>query len=557
LSGDLDAIIAMAMRKEPERRYPSAEALALDVKHHLMGLPVRARHGDWRYHSSKFMRRHFLEVLGVVGLIVGLAVIAGLTLSQNHRIELEREATALERDRAQQVSAFLLDVFSEADPFNAQGREPTAKDLLDRGAQSILGNPSLQPEVRAQLLESIGLAYRRQGLSDRAVPLFEQAVAIRRTERPFDGHRTAAALANLARALTDGGHLVTAEGYLQQALQVSRAADDSQSVETADILAQYGQYELEAKSDPQAADKLMGEALGIYRNLLGDQNLAVADALSSMASAEVWAGNYAEAEDRQREAIKIFQATVSRNHPDYASALQTFGVILTGLGKYQEAEAALTEALEIDRNVFGPDNQRISRIESQLGTLYDRQGNLPRAIAAVNRAVDIATARLGPTHYKTGYYLDALAGLYLKTNDLPSAEKFARQALSVYVQSLPAQHLYIASTRQLLGDILARRGEFPAAETELRSAVDLETTLSGPDSWRTARAQATLGWVLIQRGSAAEGEPMLAAARAQLLAKVGASHEATRAASARLAEYLRAHHRDAEAERVLQGLGQG
>jgi serine/threonine protein kinase len=55
LSGDLDAIIAMAMRKEPDRRYPSVEALADDLNRHLLGQPVRARHGDWRYNTAKFL----------------------------------------------------------------------------------------------------------------------------------------------------------------------------------------------------------------------------------------------------------------------------------------------------------------------------------------------------------------------------------------------------------------------------------------------------------------------------------------------------------------------
>jgi len=65
LSGDLDAIVAMAMRKEPDRRYPSVEALADDVNRHLLGKPVRARHGDWRYSAAKFMRRHLLMVASV------------------------------------------------------------------------------------------------------------------------------------------------------------------------------------------------------------------------------------------------------------------------------------------------------------------------------------------------------------------------------------------------------------------------------------------------------------------------------------------------------------
>jgi hypothetical protein len=110
--------------------------------------------------------------------------------------------------------------------------------------------------------------------------------------------------------------------------------------------------------------------------------------------------------------------------------------------------------------------------------------------------------------------------------------------------------LYVASTRQLLGDVLMRRGKLTAAEVELRAAVDINTALAGADSWRTARSQASLGWDLILRDNAAEGEPMLVAARNRLLATVGGKHDATLWASTHLAEYLRAHHRDAEAALV-------
>ncbi|MDP9014875.1 MAG: tetratricopeptide repeat protein [Pseudomonadota bacterium] len=551
LGGDLDAIVAMAMRKEPDRRYPSVEAFADDLNRHLMGRPVLARQGDWRYNSAKFLRRHMLAAFGVGAVFLGLAAIAGMTLWQNHRIELARDATAQERDHAQQVSAFLVDVFSQADPFNAQGREPTARDLLDRGAQKILSNSSLQPEVRAQLLESIGLAYRRQGLSERAVPLFEEAVAIRREERPLNGHRTAAALANLAQALTDGGHLVSAEAYLQQALDLSRGGEDRPSRETGDILAQFGQFVLNAKSDPETAAKLSTEALNIYRAAIGNQNLSVASTLGDLAAVALWTGDFAEAERYQREAMTIFQATVSRNHPEHAVALATLGYILTQRDKYQEAEQVLNEALEIERNVFGANNQRVAQIESHLGILYDKQGDSARAIRATQSAVNIATDRLGLSHYLTGYYLDSLASLYSKVNDLPAAEKYARQALAVYALALPARHLYVASTRQLLGEILMLRGSLAAAETELRAAVDINSALAGPDSWRTARAQATLGWNLILRDKTAEGEPLLVASRNRLLATVGSSHAATRWATARLGEYLRSHHRDAEAAEVL------
>jgi serine/threonine protein kinase/tetratricopeptide (TPR) repeat protein len=551
LSGDLDAIIAMAMRKEPDRRYPSVEALADDLNRHLLGQPVRARQGDWRYHSAKFLRRHLWSVAGVAVAFLGLALFAGVMFWQNHRIELARDATAQERDRAQQVSAFLVDVFSQADPFNAQGKEPTAKDLLDRGAEKISGNLGLQPEVRAQLLESIGLAYRRQGLSERAIPLFEQAVAIRRQERPIDNGHVAVALANLARALTDAGHLISAEAYLEQAVALSESAGGAKATETADILVQFGSFALDAKSDPARASELFGKALTIYRSAIGNQNLQVAATLNGLADAAVWKSDYPLAEHYEREALGIFQEMVSRNHPDNAVALATLGSILTQRGKYAEAEQVLHEALQIERNVFGVDNPRIAAIEADLGTLYEREGDTARAIAATESAVKITRDRLGPNHYLTGYYLDALANLFFSANDLPTAEADARQALAIYAQALPARHLFIATTHQLLGEVLLRRGSPAAAEAEVRAALDMTVGLAGADSWRAARSEASLGWVLIQRDKAAEGEPMLAAARSRLLATVGPQHPATQHATARLLEYFRAHHRDTEAARVL------
>jgi serine/threonine protein kinase len=70
LAGDLDAIIAMAMRKEPERRYASAQAMAEDLGRYLRAEPVLARQGDWRYCAGKFLRRHLLAVAGVTAVVL-------------------------------------------------------------------------------------------------------------------------------------------------------------------------------------------------------------------------------------------------------------------------------------------------------------------------------------------------------------------------------------------------------------------------------------------------------------------------------------------------------
>jgi serine/threonine protein kinase/tetratricopeptide (TPR) repeat protein len=551
LSGDLDAIVAMAMRKEPDRRYPSVEALADDLRRHLHGEPVRARQGDWRYNAGKFVRRHLFAAFVTSALFLGLVIIAGYTLWQNHRIGLARDATAQERDRAQQVSSFLVDVFSQADPYNAQGKEPTAKDLLDNGAAKISANANLQPEVRAQLLESIALAYRHQGQTERAIKLFEQAVSIRREERPMNNRNVAAALSNLARALADGGFFASAEAYLQQAIELVRA-DGADSQEAADILVQFGHFALNAKSDPARARLLFTQALGIYRALPGDQNLSIAATLSALSSTAMWSGDFVVGEQYQREALTIFRATVSRNHPDHAIALANLGYILTQRGKYAEAEQTLNEALEIERNVFGSDDLGVASIEKDLGTLYGREGDLRRAMDSTEDALRIATKRLGASSYMRGYYLDSLAHLKLSANDLAGAQADALEALRIYDAALAKRHLYVASARYLLGEILLRKRMLPEAEAQLRTAVDIDTALAGADNWQTARSQASLAWILMQEGKDAEGEPMLVAAQSRLQATVGAQHPEAKQATSRLLQYYREHHRDADATHLLR-----
>jgi eukaryotic-like serine/threonine-protein kinase len=239
----------MAMRKSPDRRYATADALADDVRRHMRGAPVIARHGERRYRLAKFLQRNWLPATIVASLVFGLALVAGLTLWQNKRLETSQANMALERDRAKQVSEFMVDVFSQADPYTAQGREVTAKELLDRGAAKITADLVQHSEVRAELLESIGLAYRRQGLSERAIPMLEQALAIHRGQNPKNNLVLITSIANLALALKDTGGYVSAEAYLKEALTLSRKSGAEDSLQAAEILRQLGHLELSSKSD--------------------------------------------------------------------------------------------------------------------------------------------------------------------------------------------------------------------------------------------------------------------------------------------------------------------
>lgn len=73
LTGDLDNIVLMAMRKEASRGYPSVAALSGDVEAYLNGHAIQARTDTWIYRGTKFVRRHRLAV--TVAVLAGLALI--------------------------------------------------------------------------------------------------------------------------------------------------------------------------------------------------------------------------------------------------------------------------------------------------------------------------------------------------------------------------------------------------------------------------------------------------------------------------------------------------
>ena len=58
LRGDLDAIVARALRRDPAQRYESARALAQDVHRHLQDLPVVAHPQPCVIAPAKWRRRH-------------------------------------------------------------------------------------------------------------------------------------------------------------------------------------------------------------------------------------------------------------------------------------------------------------------------------------------------------------------------------------------------------------------------------------------------------------------------------------------------------------------
>jgi len=155
LAGDLDNIVLKALSKRPEQRYPSVEALALDLRRYEEGRPVLARSQGVGYRVRKYFARHRWTLLTATTVVVVLGLSIGLVAWQ------ARQALA-EAARAQAMQDFMVGLFEQAG--GAPGQAVDLRSLLATAEARDRAEPQRQPRARAELLGL--LARLRLGLGD-------------------------------------------------------------------------------------------------------------------------------------------------------------------------------------------------------------------------------------------------------------------------------------------------------------------------------------------------------------------------------------------------------
>lgn len=277
LSGDLDQILEMALRKEPERRYPSVAAFAADLRRYREGRPVVARGSSLGYRAGKFVRRN---ATGVLAAAVVALLFLGTVAFYTTRLTGERNRARVEAARATEVAGFLADLFRQANPDVAPGPPATARDLLDRAAERIAVDLEGNPDVSAEMLQVIGVAYQSLGEPLPSLPLLEEAVLLRRErgepEPLWD------ALDALAVLHWNLGRQEEAEAMHREALALAREALADDPFPRATSLNNLGKV-LQDVGTFAEAGPLYDSALVLFREAHGDIHPAVATALSNQA----------------------------------------------------------------------------------------------------------------------------------------------------------------------------------------------------------------------------------------------------------------------------------
>jgi eukaryotic-like serine/threonine-protein kinase len=534
LAGDLDNIVLTAMRKEPERRYASAEQLSEDVRRHLEGRPVRARQDTLGYRAGKFVRRHRAGVAAASAAVVLLVAFAAMMTAQAARV-------ARERDRANALAGFLVRLFEVSDPGEARGNSITARELLDRGAVRIRNELRDQPEGQAALLDTMGSVYRKLGLYDSALPLAEEALRVRREVYGGLHPEVAESLSHLAEVYHARGDFKAAEPLYREALDMRRRLFGGEHADVAASLNALGLF-LKDKGEYPEAEALLREALDTRRRLFGVEHPAVAESLNELGVLLKKRGDFKAAEPLYREALTIRARTLGEDHPAVAETTNNLATLLDSAERYAEAEPLARQALALYRRVLGPEHPHVAVSLSNLGGLLKRRGDMDGAEAHYREALAMMRKLNGAEHPEVAIAINNLGSLMRDRGDYGEAERLFREALDMRRRVLPPSHPSMATGLQNLASTLILKGDARSAEPLLREAVEVAARAYTPDHWMVSETRSAYGACLSKLGRRREAEEHLLAALAGLKAALGEENARTRKAAAALAE-LRARQK--------------
>lgn len=538
---ELDNIVLMAMQKDPQHRYPTAEQFAEDIGRYLDGHPVRARAQTVGYRAAKFVRRHRTAVTLVALLIGTLAGFAALMAVQASRI-------AKERDRANEVTEFVVNLFEVSNPDEARGNNVKARELLDAGAIKIGKELQDQPEVQAALMDTIGRVYRNLGLYETSVPLLERALEIRTRILGNKHVDVASTMNHLATAYKDVGKYDEAESLARKALAMRQQLLGNEHPDVAESASTLGEV-LQDGGKFDDAETFYRMALAIRQKHFGEEHEEVANSLNDLALLLKIKGQFQEAEPLYRKTLAMRRKLLGNDHPSVAGALNNLGRLLAEKGDYNEAELLLREAMESDLKVLGKDHPDRAIVMNNLALVYREKKEYDKAEKLYSEALVLRRKALGNEHRSVARNIYSLGVLLVEKGDYDRAEPLLLEAQRLWQKALPAGHPDHASVELALAKVRLARKDLKGAESLLEQALKIRIQVYPSDHPGIATVKSALGECLVQQGDYARAEPLLLDAYRICSLKQGQNHQDTLQTANRLAALYEAWGKPADAAR--------
>jgi eukaryotic-like serine/threonine-protein kinase len=480
LSGDLDRIVLMAMWKEPERRYASCIALSEDIERYLNGKPVHARPPAFQYRASKFLKRNKIPLAAAA--IAILSLVGGFisTIWQARQAQEQARQAAIEREKAEQVSAFLVDMFQAGNPTRARGDTITAAQILEMGTLKA-DELSHQPDIQSHLFHVIGNTYFHLGLYDLARPVLEKALPIRELHFGDTDARvndTRFLLATVYQIQGDRHRAISLFDAIVEAFQRSpRIINPEQPSRLINIGHIYN-----ARRNFPLAEELYREAYEINMQLHGKNHIMTATSLRYLGDTVQKQQRFGEAENMYRESLAVFRE-VANDHPEMSYVYEGLAEIELKRGNVEPAIMFLREAIHLETRVQGPEFPPLSVKHQKLGNIYRDHGMPSHAATHYEQAHSRMIAAFGPHHILTGSLLIDMAVLKGHEDDVTAAENFFSEGLGIYRERLSPGNERLGLAYHQYGVFLTGGNRFEEAEKILLESFRIFDERSGTNPY--------------------------------------------------------------------------
>lgn len=495
LDGDVETIVRRALHAEADRRYPSVEALADDVRRYLEDRPVLARPDTLGYRLRKFVQRNKVGVGAAAAVMAALVAGVGTTLWQ-------AEAARREARRAEAVSGFLVELFAGADPDRNLGEIPDARELLARGAARAdsLG-AGAGPDTQIEMYSLLGVLNQRLGEFESSQELLERALHIADSAH-VRGTSVGNALNILAGTLTELGDLDSARVVAARSVQVFAAADSPDTL-LAEGYSVWGvATNLAGLAD--SAVLLHRAALTLDRSAASGDHPRIATDLANLGMASEAAGDLVAADTLLRGSLAMRLRLFGERHPDVATSYGHLAGLAEEAGDLREGEALHRKAYEVNRLIYGEDHPDVARSLDQVAMMIDRQGRHQEADSLYQVALDGRTRMLGESHPEVAATLNNLATTRYRNGDFRGAAEMQARALAIWRESYGELHPRTATGINNLGVMLRRAGDSRAAEGQLVRALELRRRLYPEGHVDVAASLRNLGDLRREQGRAAD-----------------------------------------------------
>jgi serine/threonine protein kinase/Tfp pilus assembly protein PilF len=498
LRGDLDTIVAKALKKNASERYSSVSALAEDLRRYLRHEPISARPDTVGYRTARFVRRHAAGVTASAAVVV---LIGAMTAIYTIQLSAERDRAQREATKAVKVSELLMGLLTTADPYTIRTTraEPTIRGVFDAGAAQVQTELAGEPELQASMLTMMGRTYRHLGAYDKAQQLLEQALTS--GQRAFgENHlRVAQTLDHLGVVLADTGDYAGAGRRLEEALRIRRTLLGLEHPDVAVSLAELGRvYQDQGRN--ALAEPVHREALAIRRKVLGEEHRETAVSLSDLGSVLRLNGDLAGAETLLRQCLETNRKTRGEEHLNTSTTLHDLALITATRGDFRGAESQFRRVLAMHRKGLGDRHPIVATMLNNLARVLAAQGRQEEAASVLQEALDIARPALGGRHQLVAIFTINAGSLQLARKQPAVAEALLREGLRIRALApdvMPTRRRTfleddwsVGGAKSLLGAALMAQRRYEEAEAVLlearrdldssprRREVEVNTTIS-------------------------------------------------------------------------------